>query len=94
MRDSLGQHIYEIQNPLQIVAFLKNIYVGNILYTLSITSVKLSVLALLASIRDQGSYHNLHRYCRGNYLVYRHCKSYIPVSDHMFSDFNTDYNVP
>jgi hypothetical protein len=49
---------------------------------------------LLASIRDQGSYHNLHRYCRGNYLVYRHCKSYIPVSDRMFSDFNTDYNVP
>lgn len=45
MRDSLGLHIYEIENPLQIIAFLKNIYVGNILYTLCITSVKLSVLA-------------------------------------------------
>lgn len=45
MRESLGLHINEIENPLQIVAFLKNVYVGNILYTLSITTIKLSVLA-------------------------------------------------
>jgi hypothetical protein len=45
MRESLGLHITEIQDPFQIIAFLKNIYVGNILYTLSITAIKLSVLA-------------------------------------------------
>ncbi|KAI4656049.1 hypothetical protein J4E93_000765 [Alternaria ventricosa] len=45
MRESLGLHINEITNPLQIIAFLRNIYIGQILYTLSITSIKLSVLA-------------------------------------------------
>lgn len=45
MRESLGLHATEIQDPAQAIAFLKNIYVGNILYTLSITAIKLSVLA-------------------------------------------------
>ena len=45
MRESLGLHITEITDPLQIIRFLKNIYVGQILYTLSITAIKLSVLA-------------------------------------------------
>lgn len=37
--------MYEITNPLQAIAFLRNIYIGQILYTLSITTIKLSVLA-------------------------------------------------
>ncbi|RYO67405.1 hypothetical protein AA0113_g4571 [Alternaria arborescens] len=45
MRESLGLHMYEITNPLQAIAFLRNIYIGQILYTLSITTIKLSVLA-------------------------------------------------
>ncbi|RMZ71660.1 integral membrane [Pyrenophora seminiperda CCB06] len=45
MRPSLGLHITDITDLQQIMDFLRNIYVGQILYTLSITSIKLSVLA-------------------------------------------------
>ncbi|PVH94267.1 hypothetical protein DM02DRAFT_197254 [Periconia macrospinosa] len=44
MRKSLGLHITTIQDPFQIMAFLKNIYVANMLYTCSITAIKLSIL--------------------------------------------------
>lgn len=45
MRPSLGLHISDITDLDQVMDFLKNIYIGNILYTLTITSIKLSVLA-------------------------------------------------
>ena len=45
MRESLGLHMNGITNPLQAIAFLRNIYIGQILYTLCITTIKLSVLA-------------------------------------------------
>ena len=45
MRPSLGLHITDITDLHQVMDFLQNIYVGQILYTLSITSIKLSVLA-------------------------------------------------
>ena len=45
MRKSLGVHITDITNPLDIVDFLKSVFIGQILYTFSITTIKLSVLA-------------------------------------------------
>jgi hypothetical protein len=45
MRQSLGVHITDITNPLDIIDFLKSVFIGQILYTFSITTIKLSVLA-------------------------------------------------
>jgi hypothetical protein len=45
MRKSLGVHITDITNPQDIVQFLKSVFIGQILYTFSITTIKLSVLA-------------------------------------------------
>lgn len=44
MRISLGLHITTITNPFQIIDFLKNIYIANLLYTCCITCTKLSIL--------------------------------------------------
>ncbi|CAI6337187.1 unnamed protein product [Periconia digitata] len=44
MRISLGLHITDITNPLQVMDFLRNIYVANMLYTCCISAIKLSIL--------------------------------------------------
>jgi hypothetical protein len=44
MRKSLGVHII-ILTPPDIIDFLKSVFIGQILYTFSITTIKLSVLA-------------------------------------------------
>ncbi|KAH7073652.1 hypothetical protein BKA63DRAFT_38141 [Paraphoma chrysanthemicola] len=45
MRKSLGVHLPTITDMSRIEDFLKNIFIANILYTLSITTIKLSILA-------------------------------------------------
>ena len=44
MRKSLGLHITTIEDPFQVMDFLKSIYIANMLYTCSITAIKLSIL--------------------------------------------------
>lgn len=45
MRKSLGKHITELLDPNDIIDFLKNVYIAQILYVLSIVAIKYSVLA-------------------------------------------------
>jgi hypothetical protein len=44
MRKSLGVHITVLMPP-DIIDFFKSVFIGQILYTFSITTIKLSVLA-------------------------------------------------
>jgi hypothetical protein len=45
MRKSLGVHVAEITDPMRIIDFLRNIWIAQILYTFSISTIKFSVLA-------------------------------------------------
>jgi hypothetical protein len=45
MRQSLGVHVANLTDTTQLVDFLRYVFIANILYTLCITSIKLSILA-------------------------------------------------
>jgi hypothetical protein len=45
MRKLLGMHITAVTDPNEIVDFLRNVYIAQILYVLCIVAIKYSVLA-------------------------------------------------
>jgi hypothetical protein len=52
MRKSLGLHVTEFADvdPTRIVDFLRNVFIGQILYTFAITAIKFSVLAFYSRL--------------------------------------------
>jgi hypothetical protein len=45
MRSNLGRHVTDLSSPLEIIDFLRVVFIANIFYTFAIANIKFVVLA-------------------------------------------------